>query len=300
VSLPARPARPAALLALHGGIGLLVFVVLGTADFERAAVGRRFARLLEQRDFRDDLVERRLHGLDADCRQVREIDLRGCARNFERPGRGPHLVEGRSGRAHVGFLHVDARAQGRGGLLGNADVVTERVHVGDGAIELAQRFGGGDVERGTLFRLRGLLRSTGIEPRLQLARGFLQPDHLGCERRRALDQRGVRRSRLGHSLRRALDALARRRARAAPRRGGLPPRAGDRHRGARGTRVRFPAVQQVDLLDGRAAPVASTSFLRSSRTVRPRDRETCASNETMAFDLVQLRAAALDGLRRLV
>jgi hypothetical protein len=56
--LDRRPGRGAAL----GGraLGLIVVFVIGATDFERAAVGRRFASLLEQRDFRDDLVERRL------------------------------------------------------------------------------------------------------------------------------------------------------------------------------------------------------------------------------------------------
>jgi hypothetical protein len=164
--------------------------------------------------------------------------------------------------------------------------VPETVHVGDGAIELAERFGRGDVERCALLRLRGLLRGARIKPRLQLARGFLQPDHFGGERRRTLDQRGVRRPRLGHSLRAALDVLARlgepalRRVEAAFR-----LVLADRHRGARGTRFRFPPVSSSISSMALRRSVASTSFLRSSRTVSSRDRETCASNETMAFSI---------------
>ena len=163
------------------------------------ASGARVPACFQRVDFGQDLVERRLHGLEARLGEVREIAFGRRPRQVELGDVGADRFEL---RARV--LNHDSRA--RRPRSRRAPTASSSA-----AQLLAQGFQRANlvVELPTCRRRRRSRRSRralgrGRElgghdrgPRIELRRGFLEPLHFDGERRGALHQRGMRGARVG-------------------------------------------------------------------------------------------------------
>ena len=255
-------------------------------DRPRAGEQRRRARAL---DLGRDLVERRLHRLDAGGGEVRQVRFGGRPRDVELRRLGAHALERAAGLADARLVLVERRRAASG---------TRSSAVADAA-RAARRTRAGPASSAAsavddrLAQLLAARRASAADPRaacvdarLELAAGLLEPPDLGGERAGALDQR--------------------RRAPPWPRRCGAPApasrsRASNSRRcaafscvvggalidldpGDRRLRLLLARLLGAQLLFGRAALVGDLLLLaRDALGASSRGCATCSSKPTIAF-----------------
>ena len=188
---------------------VLASVVDTLVDGEGACVGYCRAVAFELLDFRQDVGQRRLHGLDRGGLEMGQVGGGGGLAHLELCGRRADAVEGRPSFARQRVLAIGLGSQRGGGLFGGSHVGAQAVERGDGGIEPAQRLGGRLFELDTARGLLRALERERVNALREFARGLFQTRDFGNQRRGALDQAGVRRLGLGDVGGQSLDAVAR-------------------------------------------------------------------------------------------
>src|SRR5690606_8219638 len=173
------------------------------------SVRNRLPGLLQLLDFREHVVERALHGIEAGVREVAEVAFGGGTRDLELRGLAANLLHGAARVTNDGVLLVDADAQRGGGLVGGPQVLAQCVEganaVVEGAFALANA-----AEQPLAARTRLLqLARARSDSLLELAGALLEPHHFARQGGAALHQRGVRGARLGGARRQLRDRFTR-------------------------------------------------------------------------------------------
>ena len=241
----------------------------------------QFAVALERIDFGQNLVERRLNGLDAGQREVGQVAFSGRAGDVELGDERPRRFERRPRGLDHGFLVVGTHAQGGHEFVRSLHIDADPFERTSLVIEL--RLSGLNRRAQHLQALaRGLrarkpARRGGHRVRQPLPRAFAPPSRAPPRARRARRARPRRRQRVGSDPRRfprLEQALLRQRSGTRPRPAARP--AAGRSRSAplpdagRGCRARF---RPADARAPAARPSAPAARLRRSRAAAaPRSR----------------------------